>query len=491
MTATREQVDAPPVTLGRVARYGLLVGPVLSMLDSSIVNVAVPEIARELGAGLDTVQWVVSGYLLALAVALALTAYASRRFGTLRVYMVAMVLFVAVSAACALAPSIELLVAARVVQGFVGAPLVPLALSILLGKDGVGSGKIPLSAALVMFLAPALGPTLGGLIIGAGGWRWVFLVNVPVGIVGLLLLLRLPPVGARAEAGARFDPVGFVLLAGGLVGTLLGATRGTAAGWDHPTPYALLVAGTALLVAYGRSARRTAHPALRLDVVRGGPSLLVLVLQVLCSVITFGTVFLLPVFTQEVQGHTALATGLALLPQGVVMGLGTALGQHLSARIPLRRLVAGGFAVLALSSSVILLLTMSTPLWVTAVMLCGRAAAAGLVTTPLLVAFLAPLGESELADGNTLYSITQRLGGSVGVSVLGSIAAGGAGGGGALGSFHLVGAILVGLGVVSAALSARLPRTAPERTPASASSAPDPTPGLRHERVPGSSRPVD
>ena len=447
-------------SLGRVARYGLLIGPVLSMLDSSIVNVAVPDIAHELAAGLDTVQWVVSGYLLALAVGLALTAYASRRFGTMRVYTVSMILFVAVSAVCAIAPGIGLLIAARVIQGFVGAPLVPLALSVLLGKDGVGGGKVPMSAALVLFLAPALGPTLGGLLIGAGGWRWVFLVNVPVGVLGLLLLLRLPPVGARARPGTRFDPVGFALLAGGLVSTLLGATRGTSQGWDHAAPSVLMLVGAVLLAAYARWAGRRAQPALRLDVVRGRPAVLVLVLQVLCSVITFGTVFLVPVFTQQVQGHTALATGVALLPQGVVMGLGTALGQRLSARIPLRTLVALGFAVLALSSTVLLLLTETTPLWVTALMLCGRAAAAGLVTTPLLVAFLAPLDEGELADGNTLYSITQRLGGSVGVSILGSIAASGATTGATLDAFHLVGAILVGLAVASAGLAWRLPRPA-------------------------------
>lgn len=218
--------------IGRAARYGLLIGPSLSMLDSSIVNVAVPDIAQDLRAGLDTVHWVVSGYLLSLAVGLALTAYASRRFGTMRVYLVSMALFVATSAVCALAPSIELLVTARVVQGSVGAPLVPLALSILMGKDGLSGGKVPVSAAVVLFfLAPALGPSLGGLLIGAGGWRWVFLVNVPVGAAGLLLASRLRHLGTRARAEARFDPIGFVVLSAGLVTTLLGATRGSASGW--------------------------------------------------------------------------------------------------------------------------------------------------------------------------------------------------------------------------------------------------------------------
>jgi MFS family permease len=201
---------APSSPLGAIARYGLLIGPLLSMIDSSIVNVAVPDIATELEADLNEVQWVVSGYLLALGVALALTAYLAKRFGTLRVYTVSMVIFVAVSAACAFAPNIEFLIAVRALQGFSGAPRVPLALSIQLGKDGIGGGKVPISAALVLFLAPALGPTLGGLLIGAGGWRWIFLVNVPVGIIGLLLMLRVPKhIGAQPDAATRFDPVGF------------------------------------------------------------------------------------------------------------------------------------------------------------------------------------------------------------------------------------------------------------------------------------------
>jgi EmrB/QacA subfamily drug resistance transporter len=459
VTVGEEDARTTSRPLGVAARYGLLIGPALSMLDSSIVNVAVPDVARDLAAGLGSVQGVVSGYLLSLAVGLALTAYASRRFGTMRVYLVSMGLFVAASAVCALAPTVELLVTARVVQGFVGAPLVPLALSVLLGRSGVGGGgTIPVSAAVVLFLAPALGPSLGGLLIGAGGWRWVFLVNVPVGAVGLLLALGLRDVGERARPGTRFDPVGFVLLAGGLVATLLGATRGAADGWGRPVPLTLLVAGALLLTAYVRWAGRRESPAVRLDVVRGGPSLLALVLQVLASVIAFGTVFLMPVFTQQVQGHSPLATGLALLPQGVVMGLGTALGQRMSARLPLRALVTLGFAVLAASSTVLLLLTPGTPLWVTALMLCGRALAAGFVTTPLLAAFLAPLAEGELADGNTLYNITQRLGGAVGVSVLGSIVATGADGSAALASFHRVGVVLVGLAVVGAALARALPR---------------------------------
>ncbi len=440
--------------LGAVARYGLLIGPLLSMIDSSIVNVAVPDIATELTAPLDEVQWVVSGYLLALGVALAVTAYAAKRFGTIRVYTISMIAFVVASAACALAPNIESLIAFRAVQGFVGAPLVPLALSILLGKDGIGGGKVPISAALTLFLAPALGPTLGGLLIGAGGWRWIFLINVPVGVIGLLLLLRIPKgLGAAPDRATRFDPIGFVLLAVGLTGALYGATEGTSAGWDSPLCYVPLGVGLLLLIAYGFWALRRPNPAVNLQMLRHRDSAIALVLQVLCSVVAFGTVFLLPVFTQSVQGHSAVATGIALLPQGVIMGVGTYVGQKLSGRIPLRVLVVGGFVILAASSVFLLFLAQDTPLWVTALILSGRAIAIGFVTTPLLVAMLAPLQEHELADGNTLFNITQRLGGSIGVSILGSLVAGGATLAATIDQFHVVGVVLIVIAVVGAVLS--------------------------------------
>jgi EmrB/QacA subfamily drug resistance transporter len=449
---------APAETpIGAVARYGLLVGPLLSMIDSSIVNVAVPDIATELSATLDDVQWVVSGYLLALGVALALTAYLAKRYGTLPVYAASMILFVIASVACAAAPDIGTLIAARAVQGFVGAPLVPLALSILLGKGGVGGGNVPISAALVLFLAPALGPTLGGLLIGAGGWRWIFLVNLPVGVIGLLLLLRIPrALGGQADRATRFDPVGFLLLAVGLTASLFGATEGTSEGWDSPLSWGFLAGGIVLLVLYTFWALRRAHPAVDVQLLLHRNSAIALLLQVLCSVVAFGTVFLLPVFTQSVQGYSAVETGLALLPQGIIMGLGTYVGQKLSTRVPLKALVLTGFAVLAASSVFLLFLEQDTPLWVTAAMLSGRAIAIGFVTTPLLVAMLAPLPDEELADGNTLFNITQRLGGSIGVSILGSLVSGGATLAATIDDFHLVGGILIAIAVIAGLISLAL-----------------------------------
>lgn len=450
------------VTLGAVARFGLLVGPVLSMLDSSVVNVAVPVIAEDFGSDLRQVQWVVSGYLLALGLSLAATSYLARRFGTMRVYTTSAIVFVIVSAGCAVAPNAEALIGLRVAQGLAGAPLVPLALSILLGAAGARSTRIPVSAALVLFLAPALGPTLGGLLLLGGDWEWIFLVNVPIGALGIVALRRVPRgIGSPADPGARFDPAAFALLGTGLVLTLLGAFQATVSGWGSLDAGGCLGAGLVLLGAYVLWAPRRPHPPVDLAMARTPSAVLGLGLQIICSVVAFGTVFLMPVFTESVQGHTAMQTGLALLPQGVLMGVGTWAGQRLAARVPLRTLVTGGFAGLAAASLLLLTLDLSTPLWVVAMILSGRALAVGLVTTPLLVALLAPLAESQLADGNTLFSIAQRVGGSVGVSILAAVVAGAASPGRAVERFHVAGVVLVTLAALAAAGSLFLREAGP------------------------------
>src|SRR5499427_4733292 len=203
-------------TLTLAAQAGLLAGPFLSMVDSNIVNVAIPDIARQLGSPLATAQWVVSGYLLALAAMLAASAFVAKRFGTRRVYLASLIGFTISSGLCALAPNIEVLIALRALQGATGAPLVPLAMSMLLGGGG-SDRKMSPAAGVVLFLAPALGPTLGGLLIPVADWPAIFLVNVPVGIAGFLGMTRVP--ARRSDLGdrnVRFDPIGLALLALGL-----------------------------------------------------------------------------------------------------------------------------------------------------------------------------------------------------------------------------------------------------------------------------------
>jgi len=457
MTVAGDRPAGEPSRLSVVVQYGLLAGPLLTMLDSSIVNVAVSTISRELHAGLASVGWTVSGYLLALGVGLAATSFLARRYGTLAVYTVSLAGFTLASAACAAAPTIEFLIIARLLQGLLGAPLVPLAMSMLLGGRGNAQSISP-AAGMLLFLAPALGPTVGGGLIALGGWRIVFLINVPVGLLAVLAARRIPAhrVPGRA-ATAPFDLRGLVLLAAGLTGVLFGASQGGTSGWTSPVSWATLGGGVLLLAGYTAWAFHAPHPVLDLTLLRQRTPSLALLLSALASVVTFAAVFLLPVFVQSVQGHSAVATGLALLPQGVMIGLGTVLGQRLLTRLSVRTTVVAGFAILAVASLGLLAIDAHTSLAVTAAILTGRAAAIGLVVTPLLYAITNTLDDAQLADANSLFNIWKRIAGSVGIGIIATLFANQTRAHGPVLALHTTGLLLTMIAIVAVAIATLLP----------------------------------
>jgi EmrB/QacA subfamily drug resistance transporter len=479
---TRAEIDPRPPAgtgaLGPLVQYALLAGPLLSMLDSSIVNVAVEPIARELHAGLTTVQWTVSGYLLALGAGLAGTAYLARRFGTLPVYRLSLIAFTAASALCALAPGAPVLIAARIIQGLVAAPLVPLAMSMLLGKDGAddagdgtdqdgdansggrGARAISPLAGLMLFLGPALGPTVGGALIAAVGWRAIFLINVPLGALAAAAVRLVPAALAPGRRpGASFDLPGLILLAAGLTGLLFGASQATENGWTSASALAPLAAGAALAACYAGWATRRDQPALDLSLAsRPGPALSI-GLCALASVVTWAAVFLLPVFVQSVQGRSALAAGLALAPQGLITGLSTALAPRFLTGFTVRATVIAGFAVLAAASLGLLFVTAGTPLWLIAVILACRSVSVGLVINPLLQALIAPLRTGQLGDANTLFSTAQRIAGSFGIGLIAALYTAQAREHGPVAALHLTGLVLTAIALAGTLAAVALPAT--------------------------------
>lgn len=414
-----EPAAGPQLSLPVVA--GLLAGPFLSMVDSSVVNVAVPDIARSLHSDLPTVQWTVSGYLLALAAALAASAWLARRFGSRTVYLVCLGAFTAASALCATSPSVGFLIGARALQGAAGAPLVPLAMGMLLGGGGGTARRVPAAAGLVLFLGPALGPSVGGLLIGLFGWPAIFLVNLPFGAVGLIGALRIDQsLAPPADRSAPPDPLGLGLLAAGLALSLYGAGRGAAGSWLEPGVWPAWAVGGLLTALYVAWALRHPHPAVALRLLLDPGAALSVSLCLLVSVVSFAALFLLPVFMQAVQGLSPLQAGLVLLPQGLVMGAVASLGPRLIGG-HLRWAVGLGSLALVSGTAALLLIDAATPGWETALVLCGRGFAFGLVTQPLLVAMMGRLPAAELADGSTLFNVVQRLGGSFGVGLLASL----------------------------------------------------------------------
>lgn len=418
MTSATTTPQQRPLSL--TAMVGLLAGPFLSMVDSDVVNVALPNISEQLHASLEIAQWIISGYLLSLAAALAITAYLAKYFGTRRVYVVSLLGFTLASVLCALSPNIGFLIAARALQGALGGPLIPLAMNILIGGERSALSRGATVAGIALFLGPAIGPSIGGLLIHAWGWPLIFLINVPFGLLGACCILffvsDLP--ATRSNPNVRLDLVGALLLAGGLVLALYGATEGPQQGWASPGVWPYLASGVMLLAAYVVWALRRAHPAVDLKLIRHRQSALAVGLSALASIVGFAMFVLIPIFMEELQGLSPLAAGLTLAPQAIMTGVSAVLGDKVARRWGVRFSVVLGTAVLTLTTALLLLVTLTTPAWVIALILSGRGLTYGLITQPLLLGMIGDLAPEEVADGNTLFNVAQRLGGSIGISLL-------------------------------------------------------------------------
>ena len=236
-------------------------------------------------------------------------------------------------------------------------------------------------------------------------------------------------------------------------------SQGGTAGWGTATCLAPLLAGAALLAAYGRHAARRAQPALDLSLFRQPVPALSMGLCALAAVVTWTAVFLLPVFVQTVQGRSALAAGIAMAPQAVVTGLSTVLGQRgLLTRFTIRATVGAGFAALAAASLLLLTVEAATPLWLIAVILSVRSASIGLVITPLLIALTGPLPPDRMNDASTLFNVVERIAGSFGIGLLASLYASVArSAAGPVHALHVTGIVIACVAAAGAALAALLP----------------------------------
>jgi EmrB/QacA subfamily drug resistance transporter len=306
----------------------LLVGAIAALLDTTIVSVAIDTISREMHAPVSTIQWTITGYLLSFAMVIPLSGWALARFGGKRVWMGSLALFLAGSIASGAAWDIGSLITFRVIQGVGGGLMTPLIITLLVrAAGGRGLGRLMAAVTLPLVVVPVLGPVLGGLIITNLSWRWIFYVNVPICLAGLVLAWRgLPAEPARPAgpaAGARgrprLDVAGMVLLSPALAALLYGlAQLATHDRGDQATVIVPLAAGAVLLAGFVVHALRTRHQPLidlrlfRVPAFTGAGSLLFL-----AGLSLYGALLLLPLYYQQVRGASPLVAGLLMLPQGV------------------------------------------------------------------------------------------------------------------------------------------------------------------------------
>lgn len=410
----------PPVPR-QVWRLAVVVvlGSFMSTLDSSLVNVGLDTISRSFHASLTSAQWLSSGYVTAFAAALPLNAWLSRRLGAGRLWLAALVGFVAASALCAAAPDLPALVAFRVVQGVTGAMLVPTGQTIIGQAAGAQRmGRVLNLTKVVVILAPAIGPAFGGVLISGLSWRWLFLVNLPVGALAVLLGLRLVPRGTPVR-GRRFDLLGFALVAAGLPLLLYGITLlGRTGRLAETGVLATLAAGVVALGLFVARSLTIAHPLLNLRLFANRVYAAATASVYFTGAALLGTLILLPLYYQQLRGHSVTDTGLLMLAVGGGTAVSMPFGGVLTDRIGGGPVSMAGLALSAASILPLTFLPADTSLVLAEALQAATGFGLGLAAMPALSAAYKTVPRDRLPDATAEANIIQRVGGSTGTALL-------------------------------------------------------------------------
>ncbi|GAA2790469.1 DHA2 family efflux MFS transporter permease subunit [Kitasatospora sp. CM 4170] len=433
---------APAPRTAAVAAVVVL-GSLMTVLDTTIVNVALNRLAEDFAAPLATIQWVTTGYTLALATVTPVTAWAIGRFGTRRLYLTALALFVLGSGLAGTAWDAPSLIAFRVLQGLGGGMVMPVGMTVLVrASDPARTGRTMSVLGIPVLIGPLAGPVLGGWLVDEATWRWVFLVNLPIGLLALALALRLLPRDTGDGTRRRLDLPGLLMLSPGLAALIYGLAAGAERG-GLGAPDALLptLAGAALVAAFAVRALTARDPLIDLRLLRrrafAGPAATLALFA--CGY--FGSMLLLPLYYQLVRGQSATDVGLLGIPQALATGITMQIAGRLTDRIAAGRIVLTGAAVattgfLAFTVQV----AAGTPYWqlIAALVLMGTGV--GMTIMPTIAAATRGVAPADVPAATTLVTIVQQVAGSTGTALMSVLLTGALAGhlpdGGGLAALH-------------------------------------------------------
>ncbi len=403
-----------------VRRVGLVtvLGSVMSVLDTTIVNVALDSLATRLHTTISTIQWVVTGYLLALAATVPVSAWAARRIGIKRLYLISLLVFTLGSALCGLAWSSGSLIFFRVLQGIGGGMIMPVGQMIIVrtaGRENLGRVMGVLATPTV--IAPVLGPTLGGVLLQSFGWQWIFLINVPIGVVALGYGLRVLPHDVPEEAG-KLDVAGLLLAAVGTVSLIYGLSDAARTGnLTRPGSGGAIALGLLALAAFVWWSLRSDAPVLDLKLFRHRGYAAVAVASLTTGAAMFASMVISPLYFQLVRGEDATHTGLLLAPTsiGVAMVIGAA--GRATDRFGGGRVAVTGLLIGCASLLPYTMFDEHTPYPLIIGVSVIRGVGFGAIGLPLFAVAFSMLEEDQIRDGSAQLNIVQRIGGSLGTAV--------------------------------------------------------------------------
>jgi DHA2 family multidrug resistance protein len=400
----------------------VMFGIFMIILDATVVNVAFPTLRREFGATLADAQWVLSIYVLSLGVTTPVSGYLADRFGIKRVYLFGLAIFVIGSFLCGLAPSLGWLIAARALQGFGGGVAQPLGPAQLYRafppkEQGTALGYF----GIVLVFAPALGPVLGGWLVDANLWRMIFFINLPVGIIGVLLGSRFL-LDYQVERKPAFDPLGLVTAVIGFGSVLYAASIAETNGWTGSTTLTAFAVGLVALIAHVIvELYMVKEPMTSLRLFRNTTFLNAALVGYVATIALFSAEFLMPVYLQAFRGRTALQTGYILLAVAATSGIATPLAGRLYDKIGPRMNLIVGFIILCINTWQLSQIQATTPISYILFLLAMRGLAVGLTLQTSFVAALSSVPLNNLPRGSSLLNSTRFVVQAVSVAALATV----------------------------------------------------------------------
>jgi DHA2 family multidrug resistance protein len=402
-------------------------GVMLATFMQVIANIALPHIAGSLSATTDQATWVLTSYLVANAIILPMTGWLGNHFGRKRVFIACIGMFVFASALCGMAVNLPMLIAARILQGAGGGAMVPIAQAILLESFPVAKRGVAMATfSLAVIVAPIIGPTLGGWITDNYSWRWIFYINLPVGMLAIFLaewLVEDPPYIKR-NLKAAIDFIGFGLLALWLATLQIVLDKGQEADWFGAEWIRwFTVISVAAFIGFIIWELRVEHPLVDLRILKSRNFRTGLMLMTVVGIILYGTTAELPLFLQTLMGYPALQSGLTMSPRGIAAFVTTLIVGRLVGRIRLRWLLCFGFSMLSLSafllSDINLQVSMASVIFPTVL----NGVAISFIFVPLTTATMSQLNQREIGSGTGLYNLMLNIGGSIGIALVTTLVA--------------------------------------------------------------------
>jgi len=396
----------------------VILGVTMTILDTTIVNVAIRTLGRDFHASVATIQWVATAYLLALSLVIPLSGWAVERFGVRRLWFGSLILFIAGSVLSGAAWSAGSLIAFRILQGAAAGMMMPVGQTMLARAAGpTRMGRVMSVIAVPALLGPVLGPVIGGAIIDGLSWRWIFYVNVPVGVVALLAAWRWLGSDDSERSDTPIDRVGIALLSPGLAAFVYGLSEAGNVGFGAPRVLVAIIGGAALIAAFVVHALRSRHPLLdvRLFADRTFAAAAGTTFALVATL--FAAMFLFPLYEQAVRGASALDAGLLLAPQGLAAMVAMPIGGRLGDIFGPRLLVLSGLAFAAISTVPFTQLDAGTSQTLLALSGIPRGIGMGLAFPSLLGASYRTLTHAAIPRASTTINIFQRLGGAVGTAI--------------------------------------------------------------------------